>query len=72
MPEYGMGAEGMGVGGLVIWLIFAAIIITPFWKIYSKSGILQMAEPAHDRTAGQPCRSVFRRICALAGPWLNR
>lgn len=37
MPEYGMGAEGMGVGGLVIWLIFAAIIITPFWKIFSKA-----------------------------------
>ena len=31
MPEYGMGAEGMGVGGLVIWLIFAAMIIRAFW-----------------------------------------
>ncbi len=38
MPESGMGANGMGIGGLVVWLIFAAIIVLPFWKIYEKAG----------------------------------
>jgi hypothetical protein len=34
-----MGGYGMGGGGLIFMLIFAALIVIPFWKLLPKFGI---------------------------------
>ncbi|WP_417727566.1 hypothetical protein [Roseovarius sp.] len=39
MGGYGMGGYGMGGGGLIFMLIFAALIVVPFWKLLPKFGI---------------------------------
>ncbi|WP_254656447.1 MULTISPECIES: hypothetical protein [unclassified Roseovarius] len=34
-----MGGYGMGGGGLIFMLIFAVLIVIPFWKLLPKFGI---------------------------------
>ena len=36
---FGMGGYGMGGGGLVFMVIFAALIVVPFWWLLPKFGI---------------------------------
>jgi len=33
------GGYGMGGGGLVLMLVFAALIVIPFWRLLPKFGI---------------------------------
>jgi hypothetical protein len=34
-----MGGYGMGGGGVIFMLLFAALIVIPFWKLLPKFGI---------------------------------
>tara|TARA_Y100001933_G_scaffold22576_1_gene19180 strand:- start:298 stop:501 length:204 start_codon:yes stop_codon:yes gene_type:complete len=33
------GGYGMGGGGLIVMLIFAALVVIPFWRLLPKFGI---------------------------------
>ena len=37
---FGMGGYGMGGGGLIFMVIFAALLVIPFWRLLPKFGIL--------------------------------
>jgi len=34
-----MGGYGMGGGGLIVVLIYAALVVIPFWKLLPRFGI---------------------------------
>ncbi|WP_294608211.1 hypothetical protein [Roseovarius sp.] len=36
---FGMGGYGMGGGGLIFMVIFAALLVIPFWRLLPKFGI---------------------------------